>query len=139
MELRLPGSGTLGELIKNAVLDNMTSPGDNITVDRYRSRHYDGVSAEEVSAVIDLLGDGSLEYVGLIDTESEVQAAEVPGGFVFERRLGDEFVPHRDTLTLDQLRAAFLAFHAGDLDAGLTWPEAPPPPEPKKRRGLFRR
>lgn len=135
MELRLPGSGTLRDLIGGAAWDLLTDPGDYVSTQRDTARRYDGVSPGEVAEAINLLGSGSLEYVGLIGDVAEIQAADVPGGYVIERSLGDEFVAHSRTLDVDELRAAFLAFLDGDVDAGLgDWPEAPPQPERKKRR-----
>lgn len=138
MELRLPGSGTLGELLRGAVTDIISDTGSYVSTWRDTDRKYDGATPDDVAQAIAFLGEGSLEYVGLADTDAEIQAADVPGGFVLERLLDEEFVPHPDTLSLDQLRAAFLAFLDGDVDCGLSWPEPPPKPE-KKKRGLFRR
>jgi hypothetical protein len=79
-----------------------------------------------------------VECIGLVDTDCEIHAIDVPGGFVIERRLDEDFIAYPETLSLDELRAAFLAFLEGDVDCGLTWPESEPKPE-KHKRGWFRR
>lgn len=138
MELRLPGSGTLDEFIIGAIIDHVTDVGDNISQTRDTDRKFAGASAEDVIHAVGLLAERQVEYIGLIDQGVQIQAIDVPGGFSIERSLGDEFVAHPATLSHDELRAAFLAFHAGDIDCGLTWPEPPPKPE-RTKRGWFRR
>lgn len=138
MELRLPGSGTLGEFVKGAIIDHITDVGDNISQTRDTDRKFHGATPEDVVHAVDLLAERSVEYIGLVDVEAEIQAIDVPGGFSIERSLGEEFVAYPATLSHEELRAAFLAFHAGDVDCGLTWPEPPPKPE-RTKRGWFRR
>jgi hypothetical protein len=137
MELRLPGSGTLGEFLGGAIVAGLT-PGDGAHRQHGSDRSYYSVTPKDVVSAIDLVASRSIEYVGLVDGDVEIQAGDVPGGFEFSRILGGEFMGYPTTLSLDETRAAFLAFLDGDVDCGLRWPEPSSAPE-RKKRGLFRR
>ena len=134
MELRLPGSGTLGEFVRGAIVGGLTP--DTYIGDTGQTFY--AVTPDDVLTAIDLVASRQMEFVGLAEGDIEIQAVDVPGGFFLQRLLTDEFVSYPGTLALDELRAAFLAFLGGDIDCGLTWAEPPPAPE-RTRRGLFRR
>jgi hypothetical protein len=99
----------------------------------------DDVDVELVELAIEQIGAGQIEYVGLNGDGVSIQAGQFPDGLVLERSFNDRnWVQHPGPFDAAALRVAFVAFHGGDVDAGLTWPEAPEVEE-KPRRGLFRR
>lgn len=101
---------------------------------------FSDVSTEDVADALGQLFDGNFEYVGLEGEDGWIQTADAPGGYVFERSVSDDgVVAHPVTLSADEVRAAFLAFHGGDVDCGLDWSAAPAGAGPKPKKGWFRR
>lgn len=136
MQLRVPGSSVL-----SFIIDSMVDIGGKYDAYRDRSDFVDDVEPDLVAAAVDQLGAGHIEYLGLNDPVASLQAADAPGGgYVLERLLGSgsNWVAYPASLPIDDLRAAFLAFLAGDVNAGLSWPEAPVKTEQPKR-GWFKR
>jgi len=133
MELRLP-SGFGGVFADLFVHDHRAiSLQDTADI-------WPDVEANEVVAALQQLFEGSIEYVGLIGDMSEIQTADEGGGYILGRdHFGAGFVRYPSILTAEQVQAAFLAFHTGDRDCGLSWAAAAPVEEPKKKRSFFRR
>ena len=131
MQLRLPdgGGGFLSALFDTSSTNISQGASNAVT---------DAVQPDQVSAAIDALGAGHVEFVGLDDDVASIQAADMPGGYVLQRSLdGGDWVDQPGPLTLEQLRAAFLSVLGGDVDGGLAWAVAEE--NPKQKKGWFRR
>lgn len=100
--------------------------------------HLANVQPHEVVEALGSMFRGNIEYVGLNDEVAWIQTAPEGHGYVFERSGPDGgLVQFPSLLTAEQIQAAFLAFLAGDIDAGLSWPVAPAA-APKKKRWFGR-
>lgn len=131
MELRLPGgSGFLDDLLDGSGRPRVERDNADFVVDPNPS---------EVAGVLGQLFEGCIEYVGLNGDVAWIQTADAGRGYILERNLGDDVVQFPSVLTAEQVQAAFLAFHAGDVHCGLDWAAAPVVAEPKPKRGWFTR
>ena len=128
MQLRLPG----GSSFLDGLFDTSPTMGPNTS-----NSLTDAARPEQVSAALDALAAGHVEYVGLDDETSGLQVGDVGGGHLLQRTLdGENWVDQPASLTIDELKSAFHAFLGGDVTAGLSWPAAE---ERSRKKGWFRR